>query len=149
MPKELRSTPLGSAVRISIPAKVAYDLKAFQKSIADLVEDLGCRTCFSGVDCTFITERNFVVNPSGKVSPRLSNLIQVEGQDPDVDPILPRASNLVSAQVPVKVGYNLKLLNEVIATISDRLGCAACCSGFDISFRQELDFVINNEGRVL
>jgi hypothetical protein len=50
-------------VRIVIPAKVAYDLPVLQKSLMNIAEALGCRTCFSGADCVFQLERNFVVDP--------------------------------------------------------------------------------------
>jgi hypothetical protein len=48
-------------IRISMPAAVAFDLAAFQKGIANLVARLGCAPCFSGADCRFIHERDFVI----------------------------------------------------------------------------------------
>jgi hypothetical protein len=64
--KELESPtlPLSSsrAVRITIPAALAYNLEAFQESIGNLVEWLGCRTCFSGADSTFLDERDIIIN---------------------------------------------------------------------------------------
>jgi hypothetical protein len=50
-------------VRITIPAGVAYDLDRFTKLMTGIAERLGCRPCFSGAACLFITERNFVVDP--------------------------------------------------------------------------------------
>lgn len=50
-------------VRITLSAKVAYDLNSFQKVLGSLAERLGCPQCLSGVDCTFQLERNFIVDP--------------------------------------------------------------------------------------
>lgn len=56
----------GPAIRVTIPAKTAYDLKSFQKVLGTLAERLGCRPCLSGVDCLFQLERDFVVNPESQ-----------------------------------------------------------------------------------
>jgi hypothetical protein len=53
----------GHAIRVTIPAKAAYDLKVFQKVLGSLAERLGCRPCLSGADCFFQMEKDFVVNP--------------------------------------------------------------------------------------
>lgn len=60
-------TKSGNAVRVVLPATVAYDINRFSKSIASLAERLGCKPCLSGVDCQFQLERDFVVNPAGQV----------------------------------------------------------------------------------
>ena len=51
-------------IRLSIPAKVAYNSDAFRKSIYNLLDELGCPKCFSGVDCYFTNIRDYLVNPS-------------------------------------------------------------------------------------
>lgn len=51
-------------VRVIIPAAVAFDLGKFTKAFGNLAERLGCRACLSGADCTFIFERDFVINPA-------------------------------------------------------------------------------------
>jgi hypothetical protein len=56
-------TVKGGAIRVTIPAKAAYDLKVFQKVLGSLAERLGCRPCLSGADCFFQMEKDFVVNP--------------------------------------------------------------------------------------
>jgi hypothetical protein len=127
-------------IRISIPAAVAYDLAAFQKSIAHLVERLGCRTCFSGADCTFLHERDFMVNEKLEVHPSGGASVQVPQ-----DPVPMRAA---TATLSGKAGHNLKQIQEVVANIAGRLGHPGCCSGFDIFFRQELDFVVNEAGQI-
>jgi hypothetical protein len=126
--------PPPRAVRITIPAAVAYNLDAFQKSIGHLVERLGCRTCFSGADCTFLQERDFVINEK----------LGISAQGPgDPTPWRP-----ATATLPGKVSSNLQQIQGVVANIAGRLGCSGCCSGFDILFRQELDFVVNETGEV-
>jgi hypothetical protein len=124
-------------VRVSIPAAVAYDLGAFQKSIATLVDRLGCRTCFSGVDCTFLHERDFVIDEKLEIRPSARALPQ--------DPV---PAHRVTASLSGKVNNNLKQIQEVVANIAGRLGCPGCCSGFDILFKQELDFVVNEAGQI-
>jgi hypothetical protein len=120
------------AVRVSVPASVAYDLKSFQKSIADLAERLGCLACFSGAACTFQLERDFVINERRK--------LQVGGIGATA-----LAAPAASATMPAKVANSLPQIQKVVASIADRLGCRACCSGFDITFRQELDFIVDQE----
>lgn len=51
-------------IRITIPAKVAYNMDALQKSIVNIAEAIGCRTCFSGADCFFEMTRDFVIDPA-------------------------------------------------------------------------------------
>lgn len=121
------------AVRLTMPASVAYDLPRFQKSIARLLEELGCLKCFSGVDCTFQLERDWVINERG-------DLRAVAAGDPS-----PQPSLAATATLPAKLGYDIDAVNEVVARIADRLGCSACCSGFDITFRRELDFFVDQD----
>jgi hypothetical protein len=141
--------PPPRAVRITMPAAVAYNLEAFQKSIGALVEQLGCRTCFSGADCTFQQERDFIINAEGEVSASRENpnpspwLTFTRFHGPQPDPW-----RLATATLPANVGNNLEQIRGVVADIAGRLGCSGCCSGFDILFQQELDFVVNEAGEV-
>lgn len=66
MAKETRSKAptLDGTVRIVVPADVAFDLGRLQKGLANLAERLGCRPCLSGADCTFLLEREFIVDPA-------------------------------------------------------------------------------------
>jgi hypothetical protein len=139
--------PPPRTVRITIPAAVAYNLEAFQKSIASLVEQLGCRTCFSGADCTFLQERNFIINEVGEVR-------GLRNPEPQPSPWLaftnpePSPWRFATATLPGKVSNNLEQIRDVVTNVAGRLGCSACCSGFDILFRQELDFVVNEAGEL-
>ena len=127
---EIQAVRPRGPIRITIPAAVAYDLKAFQKGIATLVERLGCRPCFSGADCTFQLERDFVINEKLEIGPAVA-LPQ--------DPVPER----LRVTLPGKVGYNLDKVHSLVANIAGRLGCLACCSGFDITFLHERELLIN------
>lgn len=122
-------------VRVSIPAKVAYNLDSLHKGIANLMDRLGHPQCFSGVNCGFMLEREFVIDERAKIS-------AISRADAP-------AFNPVSAKLPGKVSYNLELVQKSVASIVDRLGCGACCSGFDIFFDQELNFLLDNDAKVL
>lgn len=135
--EKLAKRRTGRAVRLTIPAKVAYNLDAFQESIADLVDRLGCRACFSGADCTFQLERDFVVNEALAMSAARSRFAD------DPVPIMPASS--LSAAIPTEVSYDINRVQKVVAEIAGLLGCEACCSGFDITFRNQLDFLVNKE----
>jgi hypothetical protein len=130
--KEMQGT-----VRITLPAKVAFDLSAFQKSLAVLAERLGCRACFSGVNCTFQLERDFVINERLEI-----NSVGSPRQQLPQDPVPLRP---VTATLASEVSHDLGKIQETVAKIADRLGCGACCSGFDITFRQELDFIVDEQ----
>ena len=121
-------------VRIRIPAAVAADLGAFQKSMSLVAERLGCRTCFSGADCAFHIERDWVINEKVELSPSA----RMAGGDPI--PARP-----VNATLAHAVSYDLKRIQESVAKIAGKLGCQACCSGFDIIFRQELDYMVDEQ----
>jgi hypothetical protein len=58
----------GNTVRVVIPADVSYNLDRFQKTLANLAERLGCKPCLSGAACQFLLEKDFLVDPAGKIS---------------------------------------------------------------------------------
>jgi len=132
----IQPVQLNGTVRITLPAAVAHNLASFQKSIAGLVERLGCPTCFSGADCTFTEERNFLMNERLEISP--STPI-VSSPDPDGDPAHRRRG--VHAHMASDVSHNLEGIQTAVAKIAERLGHPMCCSGFDIAFRQEFNFI--------
>jgi hypothetical protein len=126
-------------VRISIPATVAYDVERLQKSIAEIVDRLGCTRCFSGADCTFQLERDFVVNEKLQVNARLL-------ADPSPQPSFARAA---SVSLPGRVAYNLGDIQKVVADVAGKLGHAQCFSGFDIAFGLEEQLVLDAKGQVV
>jgi len=137
--QKIQATRLDGPVRITMPAAVAYDINAFQKSITTLVERLGCRTCFSGADCTFRLERELVINENLEISPWAG---RVGAADPDGDPAL---KSTVYVKLSPEISYNIDRVQSAVAKIAGLLGCDACCSGFDIAFRQELEFILVNK----
>ena len=50
------------AVQVSIPAKVAFDIKAFQKIQTSILDRLGCQACCSGWDIRWDISRGFGVD---------------------------------------------------------------------------------------
>src|SRR5215475_13141438 len=96
---ELNPQPLPPrSVRITIPAAVAYNLDAFQKSIASLVERLGCRPCFSGADCTFLLERDWVIDEKLETHALATSIVR----DPSPEPW-----RSATVTLPSKVANNL------------------------------------------
>ena len=139
----------GGMVRISMPASVANDLDAFKKSVAAVAERLGCGNCFSGVDCTFQMERNFIVNEELRIASRPAVNIGT-ADTPGVG-----AARGVTVSVPPAVNYDLEKVLRVIDIVGRDLGqhwrsggLAWCCSGFDITLQQELEFIADNDGNV-
>lgn len=51
-----------SAIRVSIPAKIAFDLKSFEKIQASILDRLGCHACCSGWDIRWNIIREFGVD---------------------------------------------------------------------------------------
>jgi hypothetical protein len=132
----------GGAVRLTLPARVANDLDTLQSTLRDLAERMGHPQCASGCDTLFIElEREFSVSEAVELNPqpippgrtRISRLI------PDPQPWR------VEAVIPERVASDIDSLQKAIATTLGRLGCAACCSGFDIAFRREYDMITIDE----
>lgn len=119
-------------VRITVPTSVGFNIKKFQKSLASLAEKLGCLKCFSGADCFFQWERDYVINPATAAA--LSLPAAGRGATPDTAPT-------VTANIPRAVSGNLSLLQKAVANIAGKLGCAPCTSGFDLRFQQEISRV--------
>src|SRR3954469_1163271 len=144
MPTATTARLQGGAVRLTMSARVANDLDGLQKSLADLAERMGHPSCATGCDTLFLQqEREFVslgdkveLNPQPLPPRRLGR-----------DSFVFSSRGQVDVLVPDRVASNIKTLQKAVATTLGKLGCAACCSGFDIAFRRELDFIsINAKG---
>ena len=111
--KDLQRWP-GGAVRIAMPAAVANDLEMFKKGVAAFAERLGCPECFSGFDCTFESERDFILDKDLKVS---STSVK-PGQ------AVSRGAKRREAVVPLapSAEYNLKSILEEIDILGRNLG---------------------------
>lgn len=58
---------------------------------------------------------------------------------------IPLPERTVRVSLPASVANDLKRFQKVQATILDRLGCSACCSGWDIRFDISRSFTFDEE----
>jgi hypothetical protein len=141
--KDLQRWP-GGAVRISMSAAVANDLDTFKKGVTAFAERLGCPECFSGFDCTFESERDFIIDRDLKVSPTSVRPGQAVSRGA-------RQREVVVSLAP-SVEYDLKGILGRIDILGKDLGkhwaqggLAFCCSGFDVTFERELQHVLDGD----
>lgn len=66
-------------VRVVIPAKLAYDLKGFQKIQASILDRLGCTACCSGWDIRWDISRSFRVDENLKIQEMVSGGVIIDG----------------------------------------------------------------------
>jgi len=66
-------------IRVSLPGKIAYDLNAFQKAQATILDRLGCTACCSGWDIRFDIVRDFAVDENLNVHDRVSGGVIIDG----------------------------------------------------------------------
>jgi hypothetical protein len=117
----------GGAVRLTLSARVANDIGALEQSLKSLAERLGHPSCATGCDSLFLqVERDFWAGDDVMLNPQ---------------PLPPRAEGTVHVVIPARVNNNLKSIQKALATTLGKLGCKACCSGFDILFQNELDLI--------
>jgi len=120
-------------VRVSLPARVAYNPESLKKTIGSLLEHLGCPRCFSGADCVFMAERDFAVNPEG-----IFSHIAINPQ-----PLPPRVAPDLTVSLSPSNRFNIDKVFSAIDTVVSRLpgGCSPCHSGFDIDYLSEVEFL--------
>ena len=58
------------------------------------------------------------------------------------------AGRTVHVVVPAQIAFNLDRMQTVTREILGRLGCDKCHSGWDIRFRLETDFIVDEQGKV-
>jgi hypothetical protein len=58
------------------------------------------------------------------------------------------AAKIVRVTIPADVAFDLDQFQSVQKDILGRLGCMACCSGFDIRFDIQRRFVVDSKLRV-
>jgi hypothetical protein len=136
----------GGAVRISMPAKVANDLDTFKKGVAAVAERLGCPECFSGFDCTFESERDFVIDADLKVAATEVRAGQAVSRG--------ATQREVTIALTPSTEYDLEAILTKIDIWGKRLGphwlqggLAMCCSGFDMTFERELHATLDADGK--
>ena len=130
-------------VRVTVPAKVAYNPDALKKSIAQLVERLGCPKCFSGADCLFEMERRFVLTARANPDP-------IPWQ-PTAAAIDAQPAHLRTVGLSKGVRYDINKVFRAIDKTIDIIGPHPCISGFDIFFKDVLQTVVipeNLEGKI-
>lgn len=123
-------------VRVSLPAKVAYNPDALKKTLEGLLEQLGCPRCFSGADCLFSLERDFVVNPQTGL-----NAVALNPQ-----PLPPHESTAI-VSVSRGIRYDINKVFKAVDSVINTLGPCPCHSGFDVLYHNELPVIgINDKG---
>lgn len=129
-------TRRGGAVRLTVSAKVANDLGLLQGALKNLADRLGHTACATGCDIFHIgQEVEFGVNEVA-LNPQ---------------PLPPRALSFhpargtITVTIPDKVNGNIELLTRAVGNVVGKLGCEACCSGFDILFRSEINTLALDE----
>lgn len=134
----------GGAVRLSMPARVANDLNALQRGLRSLAERLGHPKCATGCDILHLMlEREFSLSEKVELNPQ--PLPPKAGPHPEPWLAAAGTGNTVLVSIPSRVNDDIEGLGKAIATVVGKLGCQACCSGFDILFQRELDMMALDE----
>lgn len=118
------------SIRVSLPAKIAYNPDALKKTIGGLLEQLGCPRCFSGADCLFTFERDYVVNPQGGFA----------AVDLNPQPLPPRAST-ATASLTRGMRFDIDKVFNAVDQVINTLGPCPCHSGFDVLYQNELPVI--------
>jgi hypothetical protein len=137
----------GGAVRISMSAKVANDLDTFKQGVVAFAERLGCPECFSGFDCTFESERDFVIDDDLNVTATTVRAGQAVSRG--------ATEREVSIALTPSTEFDLDAILQKIDLWGTRLGghwlqggLAMCCSGFDMRFERELRATVDAGGNI-
>jgi len=124
------------SIRVSLPAKVAYNPDALKKTIGGLLEQLGCPSCFSGADCFFSFERDYVVNPQNVLS-----AVELNPQ-----PLPPRVTP-VTASLSRGIRFDINKVFKAVDQVIGALGPCPCHSGFDVLYQNEIPVLgVNEQG---
>jgi hypothetical protein len=123
-------------IRVSLPAKVAYQPDALKKSIASLMERFGCPKCFSGADCFFTHERDFIIDAKGLLASGVASL--------NPQP-LPPVDSFTTVSLAAGARYDIQKVFKAIDRVIDLIGPCPCHSGIDILYRNELRVIGINE----
>lgn len=54
----------------------------------------------------------------------------------------------VRVTIPASVAFDLDRFQEVQRSILDKLGCRACCSGWDIRFDLQRRFLVDEQAKI-
>jgi hypothetical protein len=123
-------------IRVQLPAKVAYSPDALKKSIGNLLERLGCPKCFSGADCLFHLERDFLLDAKGALDANA-----VAGPQP-----LPwLAASTVQVSLARGARFNIDKVFKAVDSVIQVIGACPCHSGFDVLYLNEIQVIGVNE----
>jgi hypothetical protein len=132
--QQAKAVRRGGPIRITLAASVAQNLDALRESITTLATRVGHPNCFSGVDCQFVSEREFVIEAKGIVNPV---------RDPEPSPwralTSQGANNTVLVKVAPEAAGNIETVKSIVAQVAGLVGCPGCHSGFDIYYAQEVE----------
>ena len=129
MKHEERTLQATGTVRISLPASVTYSPDRLKRSIAELAESIGHPQCFSGANCYFQMEREFVLEGDNVVARS------------DSSKATPEPVPWKVALAP-RVKYDLGSVQRAIDKVIDLIGPHPCISGADVLFQEEM-IVVN------
>jgi hypothetical protein len=119
--------------RVTLPASVAYNPRALKASITKAMEKIGCPKCFSGADCYFQMEREFVLNA-------------VSGPDPTPWHFEPgfeaQPAHTYTVGLARGVRYDINNVYRAVDKVIDLIGAHPCISGFDVFFKDYLQHVV-------
>jgi hypothetical protein len=127
----------GGAVRLTLSARVANDLGALQSSLKLVADRLGHSACATGCDILHLgLEQEFAFGNTVELNPQ---------------PLPPRSLSFdqtrgsITVTIPDHVNGNIDALTQAVGVVVGKLGCSACCSGFDILFRREINSLALDE----
>lgn len=136
MPK-INITRQGGAVRLTLSAKTANNLDQLNRSLRVVAERLGHPACATGCDILHLgLEQEFGFGDDVSLNPQP---LPPRGLDLD------RARGQITVTIPDRVSGNIDALTKAAGVVLGKLGCSACCSGFDILFRREINTMALDE----
>jgi hypothetical protein len=125
-------------IRVSLPANIAYNPDALKKTLGSLLERLGCPACFSGADCFFKFERDYLIDPARGLSAVALN----------PQPLPPREST-ATVSLSKGIRYDINKVYKAVDSVILALGACPCHSGFDVLYQNELPMLgINEKGEL-
>jgi hypothetical protein len=121
-------------VRVSLPAKAAYNPDLLKQSIGSLLERLGCPKCFSGADCFFTHERDFLIDAKNGIS-----AVALNPQPLPPEPPPDKAMAVVSLAPGNR--YDIAKIFKAVDKVIDIIGECPCHSGIDVLYQNELKVI--------
>jgi len=132
---DVSARAINGTVRLTMAARTANDLGALQKGLKSLAERMGHPSCATGCDILHLgAEREFILGNNSELNP--------QPLPPVAEEFAARSGRTVTVAISDKVSGDINALTRAVGVVLGKLGCQACCSGFDIMFRRELDVIV-------